>query len=160
MHVGDNSIQCKYYWNKNAFQEDAYRPLVDRMLESASRGGGVWSREGVSGLGGGLCLLGGGVCSWEGGVCSQWGSGPMGGGLVRGVWSGGWYPSMHWGRHPPWTEWMTDRCKNITLATTSLRPVNICRSDLDTSHWRIREGGVRDARGSKFFQFHAVFGKK
>ena len=26
--------------NKNAFQEDAYRPLVDRMLKSAARGGG------------------------------------------------------------------------------------------------------------------------
>ena len=24
---------------------------------------------------------------------------------------------------PPWTEWMTDRCKNITLAKTSFRPV-------------------------------------
>ena len=35
---------------------------------------------------------------------------------------GGWYPSMHWGRHPPVNR-MTDRCKNVTLATTSLRPV-------------------------------------
>ena len=26
------------------------------------------------------------------------------------------YPSMHWGRHPPWTEWLTDRCTNITFA--------------------------------------------
>ena len=59
---------------------------------------------------------------------------PGGGGLVRGGWGvctrgglvrGGWYPSMHWGRPPLWTEWMTDRCKNITLATTLLRPVKI-----------------------------------
>ena len=30
--------------------------------------------------------------------------------------------------HPPllWTEWMTDRCKNITLAKTSFRPVIKC----------------------------------
>ena len=34
-------------------------------------------------------------------------------------------------KHPPglspplWKEWMTDRCRNITLATTSLRPVII-----------------------------------
>ena len=26
---------------------------------------------------------------------------------------------------PPWTEWMTDRCKNITLAKTSFRPVTM-----------------------------------
>ena len=56
---------------------------------SAPRGvsgprGGVWSRWGV----------------WsQGGVCS-------GGLLLGGSGPGGWYPSMHWGRHPPppWTE--------------------------------------------------------
>ena len=35
------------------------------------------------------------------------------------TWSGGYlpgvYPSMYWGRHPLWTEWLTDMCKNITL---------------------------------------------
>ena len=45
--------------------------------------------------------------------------------LVRGwvgtcLWSGGEgvvCPSMQWGRPPPpWTEWLTDRCKNITFA--------------------------------------------
>ena len=103
------------------------------MLESApgvcSRGGGgVWSggvwSEGVWSEGGwvsapGGCLFGG-VC-----VCSGWG-GVWSGGCVwsGGVWSWGeGHPSMHWGRPPLWTEWMTDRCKNITLATTSLRPV-------------------------------------
>ena len=62
-----------------------------------------------------------GVCFPGGGVWSR------GEGLVP----GGGYPSMHWGRPPPplWTEWMTDRCKNITLATTSLRPVTRCEHD-------------------------------
>ena len=34
----------------------------------------------------------------------------------------GMYPSMHWGRHPTlWTEWLTDRCKNITFPQLRLR---------------------------------------
>ena len=64
----------------------------------------------VSALGG---LVLGGVCSQGVGVCSRGVSAP-----------GGWYPSMHWGRHPPVNR-MTNRCKNITLATTSLRPVKM-----------------------------------
>ena len=52
-----------------------------------------------------------------------------GGSDPRGVCSlGGWgVVSQHALRQtpPPWTEWMTDRCNNITLATTSLRPVII-----------------------------------
>ena len=61
--------------------------------------------------GGGTCLVGGVVYLAQGGYLP----GPRGGmsGLVR-------YP-------PPWTEWMTDRCKNITLAKTSFRPVIILR---------------------------------
>ena len=36
------------------------------------------------------------------------------------------WPARHAGIPPPlWTEWMTDRCKNITLAKTSFRPVKI-----------------------------------
>ena len=67
--------------------------------------GGICS-WGVSALGRGFvcsggCLLWGGVCPW-----------------------GVWYPNMHWGRHPP-VDRITDACKNITLATTSLRPVKI-----------------------------------
>ena len=50
-------------------------------------------------------LLGGGVCPE--GVCP---------GVVV-------YPSMHWGRHPPRTEWLTDRCKNITFPQLRLRMV-------------------------------------
>ena len=63
-------------------------------------------------------LLPGGV-SALGGVCS-------GGGLPGQ--GGGWYPSMHWGRPHLWTKWMTDRCKNITLATTSLQLVTSMHS--------------------------------
>ena len=80
---------------------------------------GVWSR------GVGVCSAEGGVCPWG---CLIWGVSALGGsapGWVGVVCSqGGGHPSMHWGRPPTlWTEWMTDRCKNITLATISLRPV-------------------------------------
>ena len=72
---------------------------------------------------GGVCVLGGvgcvprgcaiGVGVW-GGVCAR-------GGCARGWWW--WYPSMHWGRRLPPVNRMTNSSKNITLATTSLRPV-------------------------------------
>ena len=77
------------------------------MPESASREWGVCSPRGVSAPGGNVCSWGD-VCFW-GSVCFQ----------------GGWYPSMHWGRPPPVNR-ITDTSKNITLATTSLRPVNMC----------------------------------
>ena len=64
---------------------------------------------GLSAPGGVVCSQG--VCPWEG-VCSR-------GGLLL----GGWYPSMHWGRHPPPCG-QTHACKNITFAT-SLRMVKI-----------------------------------
>ena len=64
--------------------------------------GGVWS-GGVYLVPGGYLVRG--VPGPEGGV-----PGP-GRGLVR------------YSPPPPWTEWMTDRCKNITLAKTSFRPV-------------------------------------
>ena len=74
--------------------------------------GGVCSHGGVSALGGGgVCL--GGVCS--GGMC-----------LLQGV--AVVVVSQHALRQkppPPTVNRMTNRCKNITLATTSLRPVNI-----------------------------------
>ena len=58
-----------------------------------------------------------------GGVAWSWGCLVPGRGVPDlrsrggGVCSRG-YPSMHWGRTPPplWTEWLTDRCKNITFA--------------------------------------------
>ena len=90
-------------------------------------GGGwcAWFR-GVCLVWGGWCILSGGWCVWSGGcVC-----------LVRGCvcawsWGGlpqclvGYHPHPPWTRHtnPPPVNRMTNRCKNITLATTSLRPV-------------------------------------
>ena len=53
--------------------------------------------------GGGGVLPGRGMSPWRGGS----------------PWQGG---SPYW-RHPPPVNRMTNRCKNITLATTSLRPV-------------------------------------
>ena len=76
------SSQLEHGHPENAFQEDAYQPLIDRMLGSASGGGargGVWSR----------------------GVASQH--------ALR--------------QTPPPVNRMTNSSKNITLATTSLRPV-------------------------------------
>ena len=63
----------------------------------------------------GVYLVPGDVLS-PGGILSPGVSGPWG---VSGP--GGWYPIMHWGKHPHCGQ--TDACKNITLATTSLRPV-------------------------------------
>ena len=128
--------------NKTLKQEcipgDAYRLLVDHILESASQGGGsawsggvclvpggsawswgvsAWSWGCLPGLGVCVCLVPGVVSAWSRGV-SAWSGGVS-------AWSGGiWHPSMHWGRHPPPCG-QTDTCKNITLATTSLRPVKI-----------------------------------
>ena len=65
---------------------------------------GVCSR-GVSALRGLLRGLSAPGVSAPGGVCSR---------------GGVWYPSMHWGRHPPCGQ--THACKNITFAT-SLRTV-------------------------------------
>ena len=109
---------------------------VGCLVWGVSAQGGVWSWE-VSGPRGvwsrGVLALGGvwsqgdvwsrGVCLVPGGV-----SGLGGVSTPRGVW----YPSMHWGRHPPVNR-MTDRCKNITLATTSLRPVNIFQPRMHSS---------------------------
>ena len=96
---------------------------------TACRGGG---RGGVcqrAGARGGVSE-GRGVC--QRGVC--WGVSQRRCVCQRGVWShGGWFPSMHWGRPPPINR-MTDRCKNITLATTSLRPAKMwCHSKIQRS---------------------------
>ena len=103
-----------------------------------------WPYSGVCCSGG--CLVLGGVWSW-GGVWSRGVSGPRGvwsrgglvpggsgpGGLVQGglvpggVWSSG---GVCWSETPPVNR-MTNRCKNITLAKTSFRPVKI------TVAWRM-----------------------
>ena len=130
--------------NKNAFQQDAYRPLIDRMPESASWGespswgvhpswGGVPPSWGVSFLGGasflgGVSFLGGRASFWvvpPWGVPPSWGVSLVGGLLGRGV-SLAEGVSQHALRQttpPPPVNRITHRCKNITLATTSLRPV-------------------------------------
>ena len=75
------------------------------MPESASPGGGgVLHARGVSGLGGGFSMLGGFSMPGGGGLS-------MPGGVLL--------------ARPPPVNRMTDRCKNITLAKTSFRPVII-----------------------------------
>ena len=109
-------------WYKNAFQYDAYRPLVNCMLQSASGGlagprGGVGGLPGPGGLpglericlvrGGGVCFQRGlpgsggfcswGVSAWSKGVSTWLGGGclpGLGGGCLPGLGVGG-YPSMH-----------------------------------------------------------------
>ena len=88
---------------------------------------------GVLSPGGGLLPGGVCVCSWgcmlggcllQGvsalGGCLLWGMSAPGGWCL--LWGGG-IPACTEADTPLWTEWMTDRCKNITLTTTSLRPV-------------------------------------
>ena len=68
---------------------------------------GLGGVGGVSGLGG--CAWSGG-CVWSGGC----------------AWSGGGLPQCLVGyHHPTPVNRMTNRCKNITLATASLRPVKM-----------------------------------
>ena len=99
--------------------------------------GGVSAPRGVSVPRGGVCsgvCSRGGVCS-QGGVCSWEGVSTPRGSAPRGWW----YPRMHWGRHPhPPVNRMTDRCKNITLATTSLGPVIKNFKNVLTFTWRWR----------------------
>ena len=71
---------------------------------------------------------GGEGCVWSGGCL-----------LLGGVWSGGvsapggvWYPNITEADSPAPVDRITDACKNITLATTSLRPVKM-------QHYLIRE---------------------
>ena len=102
------------------------------MLESAS-GGGVCS-GGVLRAQGGFSLPGGAF--WSGGVSTLGGSGPregvylpggaflVRGGCSGGVWSrGGSAPGGSPCPETPPVNRITHTCKNITLATTSLRPV-------------------------------------
>ena len=91
--------------------------------------GGVCSGgllPGVSALRG--CLLLGGVCSWgvsAPGGCLLWGLCLLWGGSALGCSLQGGMVSQHALRQTPTppVNRMTDSCKNITLATTSLRPV-------------------------------------
>ena len=111
--------------------------------------GSAWSRGGRGLSGQGVCLVWGGLpgpgvgSAWsQRGVCLVWGGLP---GLGGSAWSGGCLPNLGgsaWSQGegglpglggsgiPACTEadtlppcGQTDTCKNITLATTSLRPV-------------------------------------
>ena len=89
------------------------------MLQCASRGGGVCS-GGVPGPRGGVMVSAPGGGAWSGGSA-------LGGCLLRGGFS---LPG-----DPPPVNRITHTCKNITLATTSLRPVitlSSCNSDGST----------------------------
>ena len=103
--------------------------------------GGVPAWSGGGGVGnlvwGGAPGPGGCTCLVQGGVPGPWGvpAWSMEGGVP--AWSGGGVPGpggylsgpggMCLVRYSPlWTEWMTDRCKNITLAKTSFRSVKNC----------------------------------
>ena len=90
-------------------------------------GGGLPGRGVLPGLGGGVSLAGGfslvrGVLPGPGGSARSVGVLPGPGGSAYSVGGSPW-------QTPPVNR-MTDRCKNITLATTSLRPVIIdtCKS--------------------------------
>ena len=111
-------------------------------------GGSAWSRGGggsawSGGLpAGGVCLVPGrsawggspcwwGVCLVQGGVCLVPGGSAWSGGVS--AWSQGYLPGLGGClpgpggslETPPPVDRITDTCKNITLATTSLRPVKI-----------------------------------
>ena len=101
---------------------------------------GGWCLPGLGGWclpGPGGCLPGGGVVSaWSrgGGVCLVRGGLPCPGGLVSQY-------ALRQTPSPPVNR-MTNRCKNITLATTSLRPVkmlSILKTQTeDVKQWRIQ----------------------
>ena len=87
--------------------------------------GGVWSGGYLPGAGGSTCLVGGGTCLVPGGTCLVPGGASGPGGCV---WSWGGTCLARggaWLGTPPPVNRMTDRCKNITLAKTSFRPVKI-----------------------------------
>ena len=104
-------------------------------------GGGVCLLWGVGGMvclvWGGWCVclvLGGGmVCLVGGVVCLVRGGGVSG--------PGGGLPHCLVGYHHPPVNRMTNRCKNITLATTSLRPGTIYRTS-ECSSSRLLKTGV------------------
>ena len=90
------------------------------MLQSSSRGVGV-EVEGVFPAGG-VCLDPGGICLVPGGLSlpGKWCLPGPGGVLPAGGYLPG--PGDICLETPP-VDRITDTCKNITLATTSLRPV-------------------------------------
>ena len=85
------------------------------MLQSSSRGGvSAWS-EGAGSAWSGGDLPGWGGSPWSWGGFSLLGGSPLSGGVLLGPWGGS--------LETPPVDRITDACKNITLATTSLQPV-------------------------------------
>ena len=121
------------------------RMLTGRSLTvccSLLPGGGFSLLGGVCLVPGGFSLVRGGVClvpgglpaggvylpgpgggsPWSGGVSAwSWGGSPQGVCLVPGGWCLPGLGGVLW--RPPSVYRITDTCKNITLAPTSLRPV-------------------------------------
>ena len=105
------TIYLSHRFEQECIPVGCIRPLVDRMLESASRGG----LPGPGG-GGGVCLVPGGICLVPGGSAWCWGgmSGAGGVCLVPGglpgpggvsAWSGGsGIPACTEADTPPWTD--------------------------------------------------------
>ena len=99
------------------------------MPESASGGACLlWGACLLRGRGGGVCSGGvsalGGMSALGGCVCSHGGMSALGGVYSGGCLLWGGVVSQHALRQtPPPENGMTNRCKNITLATTSLRTV-------------------------------------
>ena len=124
--VWDDSLMMNVKLDKNAFTS---RMRTGRSLTvcccSSRRGGSAWCRGGSPWSRGGVCLVRGGSPWSRGGGLP----GPGGFSLVPGGFSLVWGGSP-WSRggspetppSPPVNR-ITDTCKNITLATTSLRPV-------------------------------------
>ena len=110
-------------------------------LQTANSGGMPFTTMAAHRPYAGVCFLGG--SAWSGGwcliegVCLVWGVSAWSGGGVCLVWGGGWClpgpggSPCRWGVLPaqggcpetPPVNRITHTCKNITLATTSLRPV-------------------------------------
>ena len=136
-HSVDTNTSCDTKWNlkKQECIPVGCVPADRRPYAGVCFPGGGGSAPGGGllrgGSGPGGCLLRGGVVLHAGGVSA------LGGCLLPGgVWSGGFSMAGGSGKeNPPGWEnpsppvnRMTDRCKNITLAKTSFRPVknNLC----------------------------------
>ena len=115
------------------------------LLWGVSAQWGVCSRVGCLLWGGGCllwgvsvpggCLLHGGVCSM--GVSAPWGCLLWGGCLLQ----GGGMTACTEADTPPVNR-MTNRCKNITLATTSLQPV-IKRNQMKITHESVKKYEIK-----------------
>ena len=117
------------------------------------RGVSAWSRGVCLVLRGGVCLVLGGGCVVLGGSAWSQGGLPGTGGVSAWSWGGGgcvvlggsaWsggsgIPACTKADTLPPRCGQADTCKNITLATTSLRPVNIKIAKFDYFYFKVNE---------------------